>query len=205
MSQSVFGALFSAPLAHADGVIVRLFPLGASEIADAPRLKVIAKHGVGVDNIDVAAATARRIPVVITPTANANSVAEHTVALMLALARHLYPAAAATFAGRFHERNKIEGIELAGRTLGLVGLGRIGGRVAHIARHGLTMDVLAYDPEIADLIAKEFSACTGRIVPAHLLVAKLTALRKRGLLPKVEDRPKRDEDTGFMDIDDVGT
>ena len=66
-------------------------------------------------------------------------------------------------------------------------------------------DVLAYEPEIADLIAKEFAAATGRIVPAHLLVAKLTALRKRGLLPKVESRPKveRGDDTGFEDINQI--
>jgi len=142
-------AELKALLARADAVIVRLFSMGPNEFADAPRLKVIAKHGVGVDNIDVAAATARRIPVVITPQANANSVAEHTVTLMLALARNLYPAAAATLAGRFQERDKFEGIELAGRTLSLVGLGRIGSRVAHIARHGLAMNVRAYDPFVS--------------------------------------------------------
>jgi len=142
-------AEFQSYLAQADGVIVRLFPFGPSEFAAAPRLKVIAKHGVGVDNIDVAAATARRIPVVFTPLANANAVAEHTTTLMLALARNLYPAAAATLAGRFHERYQFEGIELAGRTLGLIGLGRIGNRVAQIARHGLSMQVKAYDPFVS--------------------------------------------------------
>jgi len=64
-------------------------------------------------------------------------------------------------------------------------------------------DVLACEPDVAELIARQFAVATGRIVPANLLVAKLTALRKRGLLPKVESRPKKSEDTGFDDIDQV--
>jgi D-3-phosphoglycerate dehydrogenase len=130
-------------LAHADAVIVRVFEIRTGDLARATRLKVIAKHGVGVDNIDVAAATARRIPVLWTPTANANAVAEHTMTLMLALARNLYPACAATFAGKW---GKFEGVELAGNTLGVLGFGRIGRRVAEMARHGFAMEVSAYDP-----------------------------------------------------------
>src|SRR5207245_8659526 len=128
---------------QADAVVVRLFQIRADDLLGAPRLKVIAKHGVGVDNIDVAAATARRIPVVFTPTANANAVAEHAMTLILALARNLYPASAALFAGRW---SKCEGVELAGKTLGVIGLGRIGRRVAEMALHGFGMKVLAYDP-----------------------------------------------------------
>ena len=77
----------SGPLEDADAVVVRLYEISADRLASCNRLKVIAKHGVGVDNIDVAAATARRIPIVFTPGANANSVAEHTMTLMLALAQ----------------------------------------------------------------------------------------------------------------------
>jgi len=108
-------------------------------------LKVIGKHGVGVDNIDCAAATQRRIPVVYTPTANANAVAEHAVALMLALARDIYPASAALREGLFGKK-RFEGVELAGKVLGVVGLGRIGARVAEMAKFGFGMDVRGYDP-----------------------------------------------------------
>jgi D-3-phosphoglycerate dehydrogenase len=133
-------------LARADAVIVRLFRVTAEQLAECQRLRVIAKHGVGVDNIDVAAATARRIPVVFTPMANANAVAEHTLAMMLALARNLYPASAALREGKW---TRPEGVELAGKTLGLVGLGRIGGRVAAMARDGFAMRVVAYDPFVS--------------------------------------------------------
>lgn len=135
-------------LSETDAVIVRLFPVRADDLAAAPRLKVIAKHGVGVDTIDVAAATARKIPVVFTPMANANGVAEHTLALMLALARHIVPANAALLAGRFQERARFEGLELADKTLGVIGLGRIGRRVAEMAANGFAMNVRAYDPFI---------------------------------------------------------
>ncbi|HYV28690.1 MAG TPA: hydroxyacid dehydrogenase [Candidatus Eisenbacteria bacterium] len=130
-------------LAQADAVIVRVFEIRTDDLARAPRLKVIAKHGVGVDNIDVAAATARRIPILWTPTANANAVAEHAMTLMLALARNLYAASTATFAGKWI---KFEGVELAGKTLGVLGFGRIGRRVAEMARDGFAMQVRAYDP-----------------------------------------------------------
>ena len=135
-------------LARADAVIVRLFTIRAEDFEHMPRLKVIAKHGVGVDNIDVATATARRIPVHFTPTANANAVAEHTLTLMLALARNLFPASTAMLEGRFNDRVKFEGVELEGKTLGVIGLGRIGRRVAEMAQKGFLMNVRAYDPFI---------------------------------------------------------
>ncbi len=136
-------------LRGADAVIVRLFEIGAADLDRCPRLKVIAKHGVGVDNIDCDAATARGIPVVFTPKANANSVAEHTIGLMLALARNVVPASVALREGRFADRSQFIGVELAGRTLGIVGLGRIGSRVAEIAAKGLAMKVCGYDPYVA--------------------------------------------------------
>lgn len=136
-------------LSHADAVIVRLFNIAEHDLAHAQRLKVIGKHGVGVDNIDVAAATQRQIPVVFTPTANANAVAEHTITLMLALARHVHPASVAVHAGRFQERTKFAGVELAGKTLGVLGLGRVGRRVAEIAHRGFAMRVVAYDPFVS--------------------------------------------------------
>jgi len=133
-------------LYSADAVIVRLFRIDEQDIKQSKRLKVIAKHGVGVDNIDIQAATAAGIPVVYTPTANANAVAEHTLALMLALSRQIAPASAATKEGRFSDRGRFQGVELAGKTLGVIGLGRVGSRVAQMAALGLQMSVKAYDP-----------------------------------------------------------
>ncbi len=135
-----------AGLYQADAVVIRLFTVSAQDMEQAPHLKVIAKHGVGVDSIDLQAATARRIPVVYTPTANANAVAEHTLTLMLALARRIGPAAAAMQEGNFAARDTLGGFELAGRTLAVVGLGRIGARVTQMAALGLDMTVYGYDP-----------------------------------------------------------
>ncbi len=135
-------------LPAADAVIVRIFSMTAERMDSAPRLKVIAKHGVGLDNIDIAAATERGIPVLSTPGTNANAVAEHALGLLLALARQLGPAEAALRDGWVVERSRFEGIELAGRTLAIVGLGRIGKRLAFKAAMGLGMDVVAYDPYV---------------------------------------------------------
>jgi len=137
-----------ALLHEADATIVRLFTISGDDIARSARLKVIGRHGVGVDSVDCDAATARGIPVVFTPNAHANAVAEHAVTLMMALARQVGPAWQAVIAGRFAERTRFAGVELAGKTLGVIGLGRIGSRVAQIAAHGLAMNVCAFDPVI---------------------------------------------------------
>ena len=133
-------------LYEADAVVIRLFAVSAQDMEQANQLKVIGKHGVGVDSVDCEAATARRIPIVYTPTANANAVAEHTLTLMLALARRIGPAAAAMQEGNFGMRDALGGVELAGKSLAVVGLGRIGARVAQMAALGLGMTVYGYDP-----------------------------------------------------------
>ncbi len=133
-------------LTGADAVIVRLFKVGDADLQRCPKLKVIGKHGVGVDNIDCKAAAARGVRVIFTPAANANAVAEHAVTLMLALARQIGPASRAIAEGAFNQRSRFEGVELAGKTLAVLGLGRIGSRVAEIAATGLAMKVLGYDP-----------------------------------------------------------
>lgn len=116
----------------------------ADVIRRGPRLRVIGRAGVGLDNIDVAAATERRIPVVYAPAATTTSVAELTVGLMLALARSIPAADRSTKEGRW-EKKRFEGVELKGKTLGLVGSGRIGTEVAHLAR-AFGMEAVAYDP-----------------------------------------------------------
>ena len=118
----------------ADAIIVRLFKVTEAVLRAAPILKVIGKHGVGVDNVDLPAATRRGIPVVFTPSAQtmANAVAEHAVQMMLALARQTVAADRLVREARFEDRRSLEGIELSGKTLGVVGFGVIGAKVAEI-------------------------------------------------------------------------
>jgi D-3-phosphoglycerate dehydrogenase len=128
-----------------DGLAVRsATKVTADVIAAAERLKVIGRAGIGVDNVDVAAATARGIVVMNTPFGNAITTAEHAIALMMALARQLPLANASTHAGKW-EKNRFMGVELAGKTLGIIGCGNIGSIVADRAQ-GLKMRVVAYDP-----------------------------------------------------------
>ena len=119
----------------------------AEVVRAAPELRVVARAGTGLDNIDVAAARERDITVLNTPAANAISVAELTFALMLALERHLVDACADLRRGRW-EKAKYSGREIAGKRLALVGFGRIGREVATRAR-AFTMDVTAYDPVLS--------------------------------------------------------
>lgn len=135
-------------LAEAQAVIVRTAALPGPLIAAAPRLRVIAKHGVGYDNIDVVAATARRIPVTVTATANAVSVAEFAFAQMLHLAKPSAQMDAALRAGDWAARTRLLPIELAGKTLLVVGFGRIGSRVARRAL-AFEMRVLVVDPFVS--------------------------------------------------------
>jgi D-3-phosphoglycerate dehydrogenase len=131
-----------------DAIIIRsATTLDAPLIERAQRLKVIGRAGVGIDNVDVDAATRRGIVVANAPESTAVSAAEHAVALMLALSRNLPQAHAALKLGRW-ERNRFAGIELAGKTLGVLGLGRIGREVARRAL-ALGMRVVAYDPFVA--------------------------------------------------------
>jgi len=140
-----------ALLPEADALVVRIRPIGEAELDHAPRLRVIGKHGIGVDNIDLAAARARGIAVVFTPGSNGEAVAEHTLTVMLMLARRIESSIAHARAGRFQDgRDAAPGFDLQGRTLGLIGVGRIGGRVAQICRAALDMPVLAYDPYASD-------------------------------------------------------
>ncbi|NUU68958.1 hydroxyacid dehydrogenase [Enterobacteriaceae bacterium BIT-l23] len=129
-----------------DAVISRTVTLSEQAIAACPSLKIICKHGVGVTNIDVAAASARGIPVLTTPATNAQSVAELTIGLMLSAARQLPFFQQEIAAGRWTRTSL--GSELQGKTLGLVGFGEIGRRVAGIAG-AIGMSVRFFDPAVA--------------------------------------------------------
>jgi D-3-phosphoglycerate dehydrogenase len=117
-------------------------------IETATSLKVIGRAGIGVDNIDLEAATEKGVVVVNAPTGNVISAAEHAIALMMALARHI-PDASASLKGGKWDRKRFRGLEVRGKTLGIVGLGQVGSEVARRAR-GLEMRVLAHDPFVAE-------------------------------------------------------
>ena len=137
---------FRAIIGDYDGLAVRSSTRVDAAAMDAavPRLKVIGRAGIGVDTIDVPAATARGIVVMNTPFGNSITTAEHAIAMIFALAREIPAADQSTQAGRW-EKNRFMGVELSAKTLGLIGCGNIGSIVADRA-HGLKMKVVAYDP-----------------------------------------------------------
>lgn len=141
-------------LPDADALIVRsAVNVNGDVLRNAGKLRVIGRAGVGVDNIDLDAATKAGIAVMNTPGANAVAVAEHTLALMLALARHIVRADSTTRAGKW-EKKTLQGTELRGKTLGIVGLGRIGMEVARRAK-AFEMKLVAHDPFVAASVARE--------------------------------------------------
>src|ERR671914_468008 len=144
-------------LTNANALIVRsATTVNADLIAAAPKLRVIARAGTGVDNVDLAAATDRGIVVMNAPGANSVSVAEHAWALMLALSRSIGPADAAMKRGVW-DKKRLTGAELRGKTLGVVGLGRIGQEVTNRAR-AFGMEVVAHDPYISEQVATTMGA-----------------------------------------------
>ena len=159
-SQSDWDIVISNPkeyephLADCDAMIVRsAVKVKADTLAKAPKLRVIGRAGVGVDNVDLPAATAAGVLVMNTPGGNAVSVAEHTLALMLGLARIVPEANASTRAGKW-EKKKFLGNELRGKTLGIVGLGNIGQEVVRRAR-GFEMRIVASDPYVSPQTAAD--------------------------------------------------
>ena len=129
----------------ADALIVRIAKCDGKAIAGSPALKVIGRTGVGYDSVDVAEATKRGIPVVITPGANNRSVAEHAVAMMFALSKNLYEAQTEMLRGNWKIRDAKKAFELEGKTVGVIGLGAIGRETAKICR-GCGMKLAGYDP-----------------------------------------------------------
>ncbi len=129
-----------------DAVLARTAPYTRRVIEAAKRLKIIARYGVGVDNIDAKAAEELGIWVSNTPLSNLNTVAEHTIGLLISVARRMSLCERAFRQGNFGIRNQVTGIDLEGKTIGLIGLGRIGRLVAKKCLYGLDMRVIAYDP-----------------------------------------------------------
>jgi D-3-phosphoglycerate dehydrogenase / 2-oxoglutarate reductase len=151
-----------AALADADALIVRsATKVTASLIEHAPKLRVVARAGSGVDNVDLRAASARGIIVMNAPGANSISVAELAMAFLLALARHV-PAADAAMKAQAWEKKKFAGMEVRGKVLGLVGLGRIGQEVATRAR-AFGMELVAHDPFISADMAGQLGVRLGSL------------------------------------------
>ena len=129
-----------------DAILARTAQYPKEVIAAAPKLKVIGRHGIGVDNIDVKYCEDNGIYVTYAPLSNSNSVAEHTLYLILCCARNAMLIDSEFRAGNFEIRNKAKGMDLDGKVLGLIGLGRIGQMVARKAVFGFNMKVIGYDP-----------------------------------------------------------
>ncbi|MGK5695191.1 phosphoglycerate dehydrogenase [Streptomyces sp. URMC 128] len=176
-------------LADADAVLVRSATrVDREAIAAGPRLKVVARAGVGLDNVDIPAATEAGVLVANAPVSNVTSAAELTVGLLLAVARNIPQADAALKNGAW-QRSRWSGVELSGKVLGVVGLGRIGGLVARrMAAFG--MDVVAYDP----YVTAAHAAATGvRLLPLDELLARCDFLTVH--------LPRTPETTGLIGFD----
>jgi len=171
------------------GVVVRTATrLGRETIRAATALEVIGRTGAGVDNIDVDAATRRGIPVCYTPEANSSSVVEHVLALILGLAKQLSQMDQAVREGRFGVRYDYRAVDVAGKTVGVVGLGRIGRGVARRCRDALDMTVIAYDPYVEAQQIPSPEKGTGPFCAKH--PSGLSG--KRGLSPFPAPLPQRE-------------
>ncbi len=153
-------------LPNAEAILIRTQPMTAADVALAPKLKIVSRHGVGYDAVDVAALNARNIPLTIVGDVNSRAVAEHTLMLMLAAARRTVIHHTAATTGNWNERNRFDSIELDGKTLLVLGLGRIGRRVAELAK-AFGMQVIAFDP----FVTTEQAAALGVTLASDLNIA----------------------------------
>lgn len=146
MATSLEPAVMHREIVDADALVIRTAGTIDAALMDcAPRLRVIGRHGVGYDQVDVPAATERGIQVIYTPGANTQGVAEHVFAMMIGVSKYFPGQTRALVEGRYNDRTKLIGRDIAGKTLGIVGFGRIGKRVGAIAHAGFGMKVLYSD------------------------------------------------------------
>ncbi|KGJ05459.1 D-3-phosphoglycerate dehydrogenase [Paracoccus halophilus] len=156
------------------GIVSRMGRLDAAVMDGAPQLRVISKHGVGVDNIDLDAAAQRNIPVLVATGANAVSVAEHTIALLLTTVKRILPLDAGLRAGRW-EKPGFQGRELQGATIALLGMGSIAQATARIAR-GLGLKIVGFDPYAPDEAFEAIGATRFDTFDAMLAEAEILSL-----------------------------
>lgn len=175
-----------------EGVIVRYNPFTKELIEKAKNLKVIARHGIGTELIDLEAATANKVVVVNTPNAATVSVAEHTIAFMLCLAKNIFTADNELRKGNYGFKDKCITYDMEGKTLGLVGLGKIGFDIAIKCKNGFNMNVIAYDPYVnKEMVEKhgiELKDTLDEILEASDFVSLHTPLteKTKGLIGKNE-------------------
>jgi D-3-phosphoglycerate dehydrogenase / 2-oxoglutarate reductase len=170
MASAIDSVTLQREVVGAEGLIIRTGGVIDAALLDrADQLRIVGRHGVGYDQIDVDAATARGIQVVYTPGANTQSVVEHALALMIGLSRHFPRMMAGLTAGNYHIRTSMTGRELAGKSLGIIGFGRIGRRIGETAYRGFGMKVIYHD-----------------IVPAPTEVEERANARRTGLREVLE-------------------
>ena len=174
-----------APLiGRADAVVIRTQPMPASVISQALRLQIVSRHGVGYDAVDVNALNERRIPLAVCGDVNSLSVAEHTMMLMLAVAKRVVTMHNGVRDGGWAVRTRYDGVELGGRTLLLLGFGRIGRHVGRLAS-AFGMKVLAHDPHQSDEQVRSGGAEPARDLAASWGRADVVSVHS----PKVGDAP----------------
>ncbi len=146
MASSLLPEVLHREIADADALVIRTAgTIDAALMDHAPKLRVIGRHGVGYDQVDIPAATERGIQVVYTPGANTQSVCEHVFAMLIALSKQFPAQSRALVEGRYNDRTKLVGRDIAGKTIGIIGFGRIGKRVGQTAHLGFGMKVLYTD------------------------------------------------------------
>ena len=189
---------FLPQLQKADGILMRFGWLGGDILRQCPKLKVISRSGIGVDNVDVDAAAELGLPIVVTPGANTQSVAEHTMALIYAITKDVVDSCVESKAGNYLVRNKYMAIELQGRSVGVVGFGKIGRVVAKLlANNGLV--VHAYDPyvtkEQVEVLGYQYAASLHELLGrVDIVTLHLPSLPEtKGIMGKGEFVAMRDD------------
>lgn len=162
-------------LPKADALLIRTQRLDSAAIATAPHLKIVSRHGVGYDAVDVEALNKRKIPLCIVGDVNSRAVAEHTLMLMLSAARRVVAYDQATRSGNWKLRNAFETIELDGKTILVMGMGRIGRRVAQLAQ-AFGMKILGLDPMVPASTMKELNITPATDLASALKLADFVTL-----------------------------
>jgi D-3-phosphoglycerate dehydrogenase len=176
---------YYAPLMpKADGLVIRTQPVRADTIASAPSLKIVSRHGVGYDAVDVEALNNRKIPLAIVGDVNSRAVAEHAMTMLLALSKKVRIYDRAVRNGQWNLRNQFDSLELFEKTLLIVGLGRIGSHLLGMAR-GFGMTILAHDPGLSPEVIKQAGAEPVASLQDGLKRADLVSLHA----PKTGDQP----------------
>ncbi len=171
-------------LPKADALLLRTQPLDQAALASARHLKIVSRHGVGYDAVDIEALNARKIPLCIVGDVNSRSVAEHSLMLMLATARRTIAHDQATRSGNWKIRNAFETVELDGKTLLVIGLGRIGRRVALLAR-AFGMRILGFDPMVPAAALQELNVTPAKDLRSALAAADYVSLH----VPLIGEKP----------------